>query len=303
MLPQHLFLFEISTTDFNMVFIMNDAPDALFPKAFEFEGIPVLTNVRAAEIFEVETREVTQNLKTNPEKFDHYSRRYAFELTSDEAKSLRSAGLIPNLGRGGSRALPWLLTRKGVLRLATIMRAPKAIEAVDIFIDVFDEVAQQLTVGQTTVEIAAPSRVVLDQDTETFRQKLFAKMQDLLDTVIIREDETTIRDAIEESSRETLGAVQAYLAKGRIQNDKTAAETKEILARVSDIIERRASDLRSAALEQERAAIQIARDKLELLRDMIAMSRDLEPSVLAQINQEFVGGSLLPSSNLSKMSE
>ncbi len=53
--------------------------------------------------------------------------------------TLRSPGVISKLGRGGIRALPWVVTRKGAIPLATIMKVPTAIEAADVFVDVFDE--------------------------------------------------------------------------------------------------------------------------------------------------------------------
>jgi hypothetical protein len=261
------------------------------PGAFDFEGQPVVTNARAAEIFGVDTREVTQNIKTNPEKFDRFSRRYAFELTEDEARALQSAGLIPRPGRGGARARPWLLTRKGVMRLATVMRSPRATEAVDILIDVFDEVAEQVMQGRHSVTIAQPSRLLPpagdDGRSAGFRRKLLDRLEDLLDTVIDRREQVTFRDAIQEASRDTYNALTAILQKGSLQNERTAAETAEILERVRDIFERRMSDLEDAAQAREAKAIQIARDKLDLIERSLDLSRQLEPSAVAEVGALF----------------
>lgn len=270
---------------------MSSENSDLPPPAFHFEGQVVVTNARAAEIFDVETREVTQNIKTNPEKFDHFSRRYAFELTPDQTESLRSAGLIPKRGRGGSSAMPWLLTRKGVFRLATIMKSERAIQAVDVFVDVFDEIAEQITRGQTTVEISAPSRIVAlpeeAAETQGFRRRLRARLEDLMDTVISRDDHLTVRDALAETSRDTYNAMTAFLEKGALQNEKTAAETAEVLERVRDLFERRMSDLQDAALERERAAVQIAKEKIELIQTSLELSKQLEPSAMVEITSTF----------------
>lgn len=263
------------------------------PRAFTFDGQSVITNTRAAEVFDVETRLVTQAIKTNPEKFDHFSRRYAFELTPAEAESLRSAALISNAGRGGSRASPWLLTRKGVLRLATILKTPKAVEAVDTLIDVFDEVAEQVLRGQTSVTVSQPARLIAaDSDeraeAEGFRRRLRARLEDLMDTVIDRQDHLTVRDAIAATSADTYSALRAFLEKGALQNERTAAETQEILERIRDLFERRMSDLQDAAIARERAAVQIAREKIDLIERSLDLSRRLEPGTIAEIAAAFL---------------
>lgn len=71
---------------------------------------------------------------------------------------LRSLGVISKPGRGGARALPWVITRKGTIRLATIMKVPTALEAADVFVDVFDEV---LTHERRQSELASAA---LDQE-------------------------------------------------------------------------------------------------------------------------------------------
>lgn len=115
--------FEISATD------LKPAHMALAANAFNLRGEPVMLAADVSLIFHVQTREVVQNIKSNP---DIFPARYAFELSPEETESLRSAGLIPKPGRGGSRAAPWVVTRKGAIRLATLMKSPRAIEATDI---------------------------------------------------------------------------------------------------------------------------------------------------------------------------
>jgi hypothetical protein len=118
--PSHPTTLDISAAD------LKQQAFAQSSSAFTLRGEPVLLAPDVALIFQVETREIVQNIKQNPEIFPE---RYAFELTPDEVSALRSAGLIPKPGRGGSRALPWAITRKGAMRLATIMKTPRAIQA------------------------------------------------------------------------------------------------------------------------------------------------------------------------------
>ena len=59
--------------------------------------------------------------------------------------------MMSKLTRGGSRANPWVVTRKGAIRLATIMKTPKAIKTADIFVDIFDDVLENLQQGKKQI--------------------------------------------------------------------------------------------------------------------------------------------------------
>ncbi|GEM_PF-2005337 len=95
---------------------------------FELRGYPVMLAAKVADVFEVETRQIVQNIKKNNRKDPPlFPERYAFQITGQEQECLRSLGVIPKPGRGGSRALPWVVTQKGAIRLATIMDGPNAV--------------------------------------------------------------------------------------------------------------------------------------------------------------------------------
>ena len=86
------------------------------PSVFGLRGYHVMLAAKVAEVFEVETRQIVQNIKKNNKKDPPlFPERYAFEITKQEREHLRSLGVIPKPGRGGSRALPWVVTRKGTI--------------------------------------------------------------------------------------------------------------------------------------------------------------------------------------------
>jgi len=60
--------------------------------------------------------------------FTNFPEKYAFQVNKKELGQLRSLGVIPKPGRGGSRAMPWVVTRKGAIRLAAIVKVPTAIK-------------------------------------------------------------------------------------------------------------------------------------------------------------------------------
>jgi len=87
--------------------LLNDSEP---PSVFELRGYHVMLAAKVAEVFEVETRQIVQNIKKNNKKDPPlFPERYAFEITKQE--HLKSLGVIPKPGRGGSRALPWVITR------------------------------------------------------------------------------------------------------------------------------------------------------------------------------------------------
>ncbi len=154
---------------------------------FELRGYLVMLAAKVAEVFKVETRQIVQNIKKNQGLFPE---KYAFQITKDELDNLRSFGVISKPGHGGSRALPWVITRKGAILLVTLMKVPTAMEAADIFVDVFDEVLVQLYNYQKTIQVSNPSRIVPDAEqmahSRNLRMKIFKAMDDLQKQWLIR---------------------------------------------------------------------------------------------------------------------
>ena len=255
---------------------------------FDLRGQLVMLAARVAEIFEVETRLIVQNVKNNPDKF---TERYAFELTLGEVESLTSSGMIAKPGRGGSRALPWVVTQKGAIRLATIMNAPKAIEAADIFVDVFTEVLTQVRAGKSTVRVTNPSRIAPDEDDQKearkIRKKIVAVVNDILDTVVDTGRQTTVKDELGEIAVGIKSHYTAWLKSRQISNEKIEAETQLLLQQIDDLYERRHSDLRGAALDRERKALENIKEKILITKELMALHRALEPNAVVDFVSSF----------------
>jgi hypothetical protein len=256
--------------------------------AFELRGQPVLLAADVALVFGVETREIVQNIKSNQEMFPE---KYAFELTAAEVGDLRSAGLISKPGRGGTRALPWVVTRKGAIRLATIMKSPRAIKAADIFVDIFDDVMRQIQAGATQLAIANPSRVApTEEDRKIFavaREQFAAAMKSLFETVVDAKRNTTVADELQEVSAEAVNHVKAWLRGKSIANDKIEAETMLIIEQARDMYERRQADLADKALDRERKALENFRVRIAVAQEMITVYQKLEPNALVELNDSF----------------
>ncbi len=281
-LPTPAAPFDISAADLKPVALTQSA------NAFPLRGELVILAPDAALIFGVETREIVQNIKSNP---DIFPERYAFELIPDEVAALRSAGLISKLGRGGSRAFPWAVTRKGAMRLATIMRSPRAIQATDILIDVFDEVLRQVHAGHGQVTIAAPSRLAATDSDRTMIEKRRLQLSEavgrLLDTVVEPQGRVTVADELRSVAAEAVNHVKAWLKGKSLANDKIEAETLLIIEQAQDMYQRRQADLAEKALDRERKALENLRLRIEAAQAVVGLYRQLEPSALVDLTRRF----------------
>jgi len=280
--------FEISGTD------LKPADSNLLPvtgagaSAFTLRDQPVMLAADVALIFGVATREIVQNIKANP---DIFPEKYAFELIDAEVEELRSAGLISKPGRGGSRAKPWVVTRKGAIRLATIMKSPQAIRAADIFIDIFDDMVGQLQAGAQQVAIPSPSQLVsTEQDLQlvnTARERLAGAITALFNTVIDVNRNTTVGEELQEVSSEALNHIKAWLRGKALTNDKLEAETMLVIEQARDMYERRQADLADKALDRERKVLDNVIIRIKATKEMIDMYHQLEPNALVQLTTGF----------------
>lgn len=252
---------------------------------FELRGHHVMLAATVAEVFEVETRQIVQNIK-NKNRNDPplFPEKYAFEITKDERELLESLGVISKPGRGGSRALPWVVTRKGAIRLAMIMDVPKAVHAADVIIDVFDEVLVQLNQGAQEIAISNPSRIAPDKNQvrqiQGIRQKIVKSVAELLDIVVDSKQKTTVGDEIGEVAKGAVEHLKEWLRSRKVANEKIEAETLLILEQVRDMHERRTSDLEDAALDRERKALENVERKIGIVEKLLKMHEQLEPNAV-----------------------
>jgi hypothetical protein len=88
-------------------------------------GHKVLLDSNLATLYGVETRVLVQAVKRNPDRFPE---DFMFQLTPEEAESLRSQTVILKAGRGQHRKYPpYAFTEQGVAMLSSVLRSPRAI--------------------------------------------------------------------------------------------------------------------------------------------------------------------------------
>lgn len=93
----------------------------------------VILDSDVATLYGVETREINQAVKNNPDKFPG---GYIIELTSKEWEPVKSKFLTSPLG-GGKVKLPKAFTEKGLYMLATILKGKKASQTTIAIIETY----------------------------------------------------------------------------------------------------------------------------------------------------------------------
>ena len=78
-----------------------------------------------AAAYGVLTKVLNQAVTRNSARFPS---DFRFQLTAEEADSLRSQIVTSKTGRGGRRYLPWVFTEHGALMAATVLNSPRAVE-------------------------------------------------------------------------------------------------------------------------------------------------------------------------------
>jgi hypothetical protein len=90
----------------------------------------VILDADLAELYQVETRILNQAVRRN---LDRFPEDFMFQLSLQEAESLRSQIVISNEKRGGRRYLPYAFTEHGVVMLSSVLKSQRAVQ-MNIFI-------------------------------------------------------------------------------------------------------------------------------------------------------------------------
>ena len=100
--------------------------------------LQVIADADVAELYGVETKEVNQAVRNNPDKFPD---DYMFELTKSELQGLRSKILTTKVSVK-SRSATKAFTEKGLYMLATILKSERATAATFAIIETFAKVRE-----------------------------------------------------------------------------------------------------------------------------------------------------------------
>jgi len=97
----------------------------------------MLLDSSVAELYSVETREINQAVKNNPDKFPE---GYVIDLLPEEWENLKSK--IMTSSWGGKHKLPKAFTEKGLYMLATILKSTKATQTTLAIVEAFAKIRE-----------------------------------------------------------------------------------------------------------------------------------------------------------------
>jgi hypothetical protein len=138
------------------------ATEAVQGKILVVRGQQVMLDKDLAELYGVETKRLTEQVKRNIERFPD---DFMFQLDKSEAAALRSQLATSNEGRGGRRYAPYVFTEQGVAMLSSVLRSKRA-------------VAVNIEIMRTFVEIrrAAANFKKLEKRIEELEKKADGKL-------------------------------------------------------------------------------------------------------------------------------
>ncbi|MBU2528851.1 ORF6N domain-containing protein [bacterium] len=112
------------------------ASEIIERKIIDIKGRKVILDSDVAKLYNVQTKEINQAVKNNPEKFPE---GYIFQLAYEEWEPVKSKFLTSPRG-GGKVKLPKAFTEKGLYMLATILKGDKAIQTTITIIETFAKI-------------------------------------------------------------------------------------------------------------------------------------------------------------------
>jgi len=109
------------------------AEELIISKIYNIRGKQVMLASDLAELYQVETKVLNQQVKRN---FGKFPDRYMFQLTKNEYDSLRSQNVTLKRGQH-TKYLPYAFTEHGVLMLSSVLNSERAEKVNILIIDTF----------------------------------------------------------------------------------------------------------------------------------------------------------------------
>ena len=101
------------------------APESRIARHIAFvRGHKVILDRDLAVLYGVSTKQLNQQVLRNGERFPS---DFMFQLTPEEAESLRSQFATSNMEWGGRRSLPYAFTEQGVAMLSGVLKSRRAV--------------------------------------------------------------------------------------------------------------------------------------------------------------------------------
>ena len=143
----------------------------------------VILDSDVADLYDVQTKEINQAVRNNPEKFPD---GYVFELIENEkSEVVKNFDHLQKLRF--SPQFPKAFTEKGLYMLATILKGPKAVETTIAIVEAYAKLKE---LSRVIVEV--PQQKANSEEQKTLLQRGGQLMEDLLTDVLpVQSSETS----------------------------------------------------------------------------------------------------------------
>lgn len=173
----------------------------------------VMLDSDLAAIYGYETKALNQQVRRNTEKFDD---DFRFQLTKDEAESLRSQNVTSSWG--GARYLPWAFTEQGIYMLMTVLKGDLAVQQSKALIRTFKAmkdyiVDSRVLVSQTDQLRLSMQMTDMKQDIQEIHTQLDEHTRQLTD-IMAQMDDTVRKSDLPKEFLNPVEARKQYLILG-----------------------------------------------------------------------------------------
>ena len=110
-------------------------------RIYLIRGQKVMLDADLAELYQVPTKRLNEAVRRNSSRFPE---DFMFQLTAEEANSLRSQIATSNESRGGRRYLPYSFTEHGVAMLSSVLSSARAVQMNILIIRAFVKMRELL---------------------------------------------------------------------------------------------------------------------------------------------------------------
>ena len=110
-------------------------------KIYLIRGHKVMLDRDLAELYQVPTRRLNEQVKRNLTRFPA---DFMFQLSDEEAENLRSQFATSSTSHGGRRYLPYVFTEQGVAMLSSVLNSERAVQVNIAIMRTFVKLRQML---------------------------------------------------------------------------------------------------------------------------------------------------------------
>ena len=121
--------------------------EIIVSKIYNVRGKQVMLSYDLAELYQVETRVLNQQVKRNNGRFP---KRYMFQLTQNEYDRLRSQNVILNRGQR-LKYMPYAFTEHGLLMLSSVLKSSRAEKVNMLIVDTFVKIRELIFLNKDLV--------------------------------------------------------------------------------------------------------------------------------------------------------